>query len=232
MTNKLNQKLIIAGIGPGKPELITIEAINQAKSSDVIIIPRSHDNVQSVSEKIILQNIHGSIITYITFPMIYDEQQRNNLIFSQLLKAKPKWEHAHKIFFPVIGDSTLFSTGAYLFEAFKKIIPDIDIEFIPGVSAHSLAAACAKKFVAQSDEILTIIPGTADRNKIQKALSLSDTVAIYKPTAIRNLHELTEGFHHIIRVDFAGIPEREKIYTGLEALHNIKEYLSIILLWK
>ena len=225
-------KLIIAGIGPGNSELITIEAVNRAKNSDVIIVPRAHKNSIGLAEKIISRHVHNKNFIHIIFPMIYDANERDKIILSQLEAVKPKWENANNIFFPVIGDSMLYSTGIYLLEAFRKILPGIDAEFIPGISAHSLAASCAKRFLAVSDDVLCIIPGTADREKIRKALECSDAAAIYKPTALKDIHELAEGFNNIIRVDFAGIPEREKIFTGNDALKDIHEYISIILLWR
>ena len=82
-----------------------------------------------------------------------------------------------------------------------------------------------------SDEILSIIPGTADPEKIKSTLQNSNCAAIYKPTAIKNIKELITKYEKIIRVDFAGIPDKEKIYEGEKALENINEYLSIILLW-
>ncbi len=81
-------------------------------------------------------------------------------------------------------------------------------------------------------DIPSIIPGTADREKIINVMKYSDTVAIYKPTALKDLHELTKKFTNIIRVDFAGIPGKERVITGDEALNDIHEYLSIILLWR
>ena len=126
----------------------------------------------------------------------------------------------------------LYSTGKYLLDVWRRLVPELEASFIPGVSAHSLAAAAAKRFLAMKDEIFSVIPGTADPEKVRKALASCDTAAIYKPTALKNLPELAKDFAHIIRVDFAGIPEREKIFEGEDALHNINEYLSVILLWK
>lgn len=225
-------KLIIAGLGPGKTELASIEAVNHAQTSDVIIVPRSNKNIQGLAEKIIMHYVPDAKFIYITFPMIYDSTERDKIIFSQLDALSPQWEHARKIFFPVIGDSVLFSTGAYLLDAFRKITPDIDIEFVPGISAHSLAASCAKRFLALGDEVLAVIPGTAGREKVRRVLECCDAAAIYKPVALKDIRELAAKFSNIVRVDFAGIPEKEKIIAGSEALDDIHEYLSIILLWK
>ena len=83
------------------------------------------------------------------------------------------------------------------------------------------------------DEILSIIPGTANHGKILNVINNSDVIAIYKPSAIKNLSEIinTRNFKKIIRVDHAGFDD-EKIFTGSEALKNIHEYMSVILLWK
>lgn len=228
-------KLIIAGTGSGNNGLITIEALNFAAESDIIIAPRSRENVQGNAERIISHHLPQKKLTPLFFPMIHDSEKRDKIIFSQLQNIKPELENAKLIFFPVIGDSVLYSTGAYLLEAWKKFFPESEIEFIPGISAHSAAAACVKRFMAMSDEIFSIIPGTADTEKIIEVLKNSDAAAIYKPIALKNIHEVIKqsgGCKKIIRVDFAGIPDREKITEGEDALNNMDEYLSIILLWK
>ncbi len=225
--------LIIAGVGPGDLGLITLKAIREALYSDMILVPRSKIHEQGLAEKIIAHYLPSRKLTPILFPMTRDSNQRDEIILSQLESIRREIESSEEIFFPVIGDSVLYSTGAYLIEAMKKITA-VDVRFIPGISAHSLASSCAKRFLAMSDEILTIIPGTASPEKISAALEHSDSIAIYKPSAIRDIKRYVdpEKFRVILRVDFAGIPEREKIFDGESALEGIDEYLSVILLKK
>ena len=225
--------LIIAGVGPGDLGLITLKAIREALYSDMILVPRSKIHEQGLAEKIIAHYLPSRKLTPILFPMTRDSNQRDEIILSQLESIRSEIESSEEIFFPVIGDSVLYSTGAYLIEAMREITA-VDVRFIPGISAHSLASSCAKRFIALSDEILTIIPGTASPEKISAALEHSDSIAIYKPSAIRDIRSLVdpEKFRVILRVDFAGIPEREKIFDGESALEGIDEYLSVILLKK
>lgn len=229
MTNPTH--LIIAGVGPGDFGLITLKAIREALYSDMILVPRSKIHEQGLAEKIIAHYLPSRKLTPILFPMTRDSTRRDEIIASQLESIRSEIESSAKIFFPVIGDSVLYSTGAYLIEAMRKILP-VDVRFIPGISAHSLASSCAKRFLAMSDEILTIIPGTASPEKISAALEYSDSAAIYKPSAIRDIRKIVdpEKFRVIIRIDFAGIPEKEKIFDGESALEGIDEYLSVILL--
>ena len=222
--------LIIAGVGPGDSELITLKAIREAETSDMILVPRSRINERGLAEKVIAHHLPRKL-TPILFPMIRDSKRRDEIILSQLEAIRPEIESSEKIFFPVIGDSVLYSTGAYLIEAMKKITA-VDVGFIPGISAHSMACSCAKKFLALSDEILSVIPGTASPEKISSALKVSDSVAIYKPSAIRDIKSLLDPqkFRMILRVDFAGIEGKEKIVDGESALENVDEYLSVLLL--
>ena len=229
MTN--STLLIIAGVGPGDFGLVALNAIHEAENSDMILVPRSKIHEQGLAEKVIAHYLPSRNLTPILFPMTRDSIRRDEIISSQLESIRAEIESSEEIFFPVIGDSVLYSTGAYLIEAMNKIIP-VEVKFIPGISAHSLASSCAKKFLAMSDEILTIIPGTASPEKISAALEHSDSVAIYKPSAIHDIRKIVDPqkFRVMIRVDFAGIEGKEKIFDGESALEGIDEYLSVILL--
>jgi len=224
-------KIIVAGVGPGKADLISLSAVNAAKESDLILVPRSNDKT-GVAENLISQYVKDKEIISILFPMTHDSKRRSEIISGQLEKLKSKLKDFQKIFFPVIGDSVLYSTGAYLIEELQKFFPELEFEFIPGISAHSLACACAKKFMAMSEEIFCVIPGTAESEKILTALKSCDSAAIYKPKALKDkkiFDFIKTKFSKIIRVDFAGFPN-EKIFEGSQALENINKYLSIILL--
>ena len=227
-------KLIIAGTGPGDPDMLTISALNAARNADIIMTPRSRSGVTGLAETIITSYLPDRKYVSITFPMITDSFARNNAILSQLEATRSLWHPASTVFFPTIGDAMLYSTGKYLIDAWRIIVPNIDLEFIPGISAHSLAAATAKRFLAMSDQVFAVIPGTAGIDKIRKVLASCDSAAIYKPTAlakIPNLSSLLSSFH-VVRVDYAGIPERERVIEGEQALIDMHDYLSILLLWR
>ncbi|MBQ7560431.1 MAG: precorrin-2 C(20)-methyltransferase [Synergistaceae bacterium] len=224
-------KIFIAGVGPGHVDYITIAALNAAKDSDLIIIPRSNMNNSGMAEHVISQLMPGREIIPLYCPMIKDEAKRDKIILEQLEKFA--LNESQKIFFPVIGDSVLYSTGAYFIKSIKKLFT-CEINFIPGISAHSLASSIAKRFLAMKDEIFSVIPGTADSDKIKSALETCGSAAIYKPSAITDTKFLLEISRkwEVIRVDYAGIPEHEKILTGSDALNNLNNYMSIILLYR
>lgn len=228
--------LTVAGVGPGDPDLVTKAAIKAAESADLILAPCSHENKPSVAGEALKANLSDDkILTQFLFPMINDAKKRDKIILKQLKDLKNLWENAENILLPVIGDSALYATGAYLYDVWRENFPDIKIELklIPGISAHSLAASCAKKFLAMGDDILCVIPGTKNLKRIEQALKYCDAAAIYKPSALKSsLREVvvqTGNWSEIIRVDRAGLPD-EKIFYGADALKEPDEYLSVLLL--
>ena len=228
-------KLIIAGIGFA--DLISLRAFRAAENADIIIVPRSHADTQGYAEKFLTELVPDKKYIHIRFPMTNNPEKRTAEILSEVEAISSELEDADSIFFPVIGDAMLYSTGEYLQEAMMKIFPNMETDFIPGISAHSLAASVAKRFLAMRDDILAVIPGTAPLSKIMIALDGCDCAAIYKPSALLDIEQLAKDFRlydfgHIVRIDYAGIPEREKVIEGDDALKNITDYMSIILLWR
>ena len=228
-------KLIIAGIGFS--DLITLRALRAAESADIILVPRANLDTEGYAERFIKELVPDKKYIQIHFPMTANAKKRDAEILSELDRVSSELEETDTIFFPVIGDAMLYSTGEYLCEAMDELFPDVETEFIPGISAHSLAASIAKRYLAMREDILAVIPGTAPLSKILLALDGCECAAIYKPSALLDIEQLAqdlspENFGHIVRVDYAGIPERERVIEGKAALKNLTDYMSIILLWR
>ena len=219
-------RIIITGLGPGDCGLLSVTALKAAQDADVIIVPGAH------AERIMRHYVPDKKILRVPFPMTRDKGACSSRIRIELEALRSDWEGVSTIFFPVIGDAMLYSTGAYMLEVMRELVPDLEAVFIPGISAHSLAASCAKRFLAMGEDIFTIIPGTADEGRIRRALEHCDAAAIYKPKALHNLRELACGFSRIVRVDYAGFPELERISEGIDALDEIDDYMTVILLWR
>lgn len=217
-------KLVIAGTGPGNPELISFAAVHYAARADVIIMQKD-----SIAESVIREYITPRNVIYITFPMVYNSSERDNEIYSQLQEHRAIWDKSSIIFFPVLGDAVLYSTGQYLLGAFTKIYPSIESIFIPGISAHSVACACAHKFLAMRDEIFSVIPATAASEKISSVMNSSDVVAVYKPSANDYWKKYIPSFKNIFRVDYAGIPGKERMTYDLS---EPDKYMSIVIMQK
>ncbi|MCR5347756.1 MAG: precorrin-2 C(20)-methyltransferase [Fretibacterium sp.] len=228
-------KLIVAGVGPGAPELVSPAALRAAQRADLLLLPCSHDGRPSVAGGAIQAESLSVPTARLIFPMTRDAGARDAELKKQLEALRPQWEKAGTVVLPVIGDAALYATGAYLCDVWRELEPDLELELIPGISAHSLAAACARRFLALGEEILSIIPGTASPGRIEAALRASGVTALYKPSALgdslRDVVMRAGPWRGIVRVDRAGLPE-ERVLKGDEALRPVEEYLSVLLLWR
>lgn len=225
----------VVGVGPGDPELVTLKALRAIKEADVVLIPHSPRGKFSVAEHIVRANLPEVKTTPITFPMLTDANEREKFIINELNEIADTWRGANDIVLPVIGDSSLYATGSYLFDAWKKIVPDLKLSLVPGISAHQLAASRIGAFIAMGEDIFSVIPGIDDRRGIVDALRHADSAALYKPCILKDdlAAVVSEAgpWRRMVRIDRAGLAD-EKIYEGDAALTRAEEYLSILLLWR
>lgn len=228
-------KLIVAGVGPGDPDMVTAGALRAIDEADLVLIPHSRDGRPSVAAAALRGHLRESAAVPVVFPMVRDASVRDAALRERLEELRPRWESAETVVLPVIGDSALYATGAYLYEVWRGLVPGLELRLVPGVSAHSLAASCARRFLALGEDVLCVIPGTAEPARIETALRAADAAALYKPSALgEGLRPLVLGagpWRETVRVDRAGLPDESVLY-GDPALDPAGEYLSVLLLWR
>jgi precorrin-2/cobalt-factor-2 C20-methyltransferase len=224
-------RFIAVGVGPGDPDLITVKALKVIEKADLVLTPVPGVGRASVADAIIRAHLEIETIP-VVFPMIRDEKARDDRLREQLENLRPRWEGAESVALPVIGDSALYATAAYLYDVWKALLPSIQLELVPGVSAHSLAGARAGRFLALGATIFSVVPGTARPDAIVEALRHCDSAALYKPSALKDLRAAVESagpWSEVLRVDRGGLPD-ERVVRGDAALSAPDEYLSTLLL--
>ena len=226
-------KFTVAGVGPGDPELMTLKALRIIREADLVLAPYSPRGKYSVAEAVVRANLPELEVVPIVFPMLTDSEEREKFLRAELEKLRAKWEKAESVVLPVIGDSALYATGSYLFDAWRKLVPSMELSLVPGISAHQLAASRLGIFLAMGTGVFSVIPGIDDRESIVAALKQADSAALYKPCILkgelRAVVEEAGPWRELTRIDRAGLPD-EKVQRGDEALEPAEEYLSILLL--
>lgn len=225
--------LTVVGVGPGDPDLVTVGALKAISSADLVLGPCSKEGRPGVASEIVRAHLPELEIVPFLFPMTNDADARDSVLRDQIRGLHERTADARSVVLPVIGDSALYATGSYLYDVWRELAPEIELRLIPGVSAHSLAAARAGIWLAMAEEVLAVIPGTADAAVIANALSAADAAAIYKPSAVKDeLEAIVRSagpWNRMVRVDRAGLPD-ERVIFGDEALVGVSEYLSVLLL--
>lgn len=220
------------GVGPGDPELLTVKAINALKKIDVLIAPKTEKKSDSVALSIAQPHLKPTVeIIYRTFPMVKDFAAATEVFESHRDEILSLLRDGRNVGFATIGDPMFFSTYIYIFRLLKPC--GVPIVTIPGVPAFLAIAAQIGRPIAFGNDILTVIPATAELDAIERSLDRADSTVVMK--VYKNFAEIVDALtaRHMIDdavlVSRAGLDD-EKIITDV-ASHkgDALNYLSTIL---
>ena len=220
------------GVGPGDPELLTVKAINALKKIDVLIAPKTEKKSDSVALSIAQPHLKPGVeIIYQTFPMVKDFTEEKEVFEANKEEILHELRGGKNVGFATLGDPMFYSTYIYIFKLLETC--GVKIVTIPGVPAFLAIAAQIGRPLAYGNDILTIIPATADLAAINKALDQADATVLMK--VYKNFPEVVDALKARGMIDEAVLVSRcglddEKIITDVAA-HKDEQlnYLSTIL---
>lgn len=224
------------GVGPGDPDLMTIKAAEILRNSSHVFVPKARREGGSVAHGIARRHIGpGATIHEMVFPMTTDKAELARRWEESARAVADVLTAGSDACFLTLGDAFLYSTYIYLLRALRKLVPDLEVVTVPGITAFSAAAALAEFAVGEAKEPVTIVPTADDLDEVKQALSTGGTVVLMKVGArLQRILDLLESLGMLDRgvfVSRAGM-DGQRIVRDLRELRGEKEdsgYLSIIL---
>ena len=220
------------GVGPGDPELLTVKAIEALKKIDVLIAPKTEKKSDSVALSIAQPYLKPTVeIVYQTFPMVKDFAEETEIFESNKAEILSLLRDGKNVGFATLGDPMFYSTYIYIFRLLEPC--GVKIVTIPGVPAFLAIAAQIGRPLAYGNDILTIIPATAELAAIENFLDKADATVLMK--VYKNFPEVVDALKIHGMIDDAVLVSRcglddEKIITDVAAHKNeTLNYLSTIL---
>ena len=220
------------GVGPGDPELLTMKAIHAIEKVDVLIAPKTEKKEGSVALEIAKPYLKKDVeIVYQVFPMVKgfadstEAWEANKTEILGLLRA------GKNVAFLTLGDPMFYSTYIYVYRLLEN--EDVTIETIPGVPAFAAIGSKLGVPIVEGNEILSIIPATADLDRIQEAVKTSDNVVLMK--VYRNFSEIADLLEangmadQAVMVSRCGLPDERRIDNIGKHKNESVNYLSTIL---
>jgi len=225
------------GVGPGDPELITLKAKHTLEKVRFVFAPVAGKGKKSIAYSIAQMFIHpDAVVEKLLFPMTADKTVCEKAWEKNVMKIIAILERGNDAAFITIGDPMTYSTYGYLLKKMKSMYPDVQSITIPGVPSYLAVAASANLPLAESNEILTLIPGNTPSEKIKKLLSFSDTAiflkhhkktkTLYKILQEMNLHDET------IYVSRCGFEDQITTSNPTPDLLEKTDYLSLLVVKK
>lgn len=219
------------GVGPGDPELITMKAHRILRDSYVVAYPQP-DNGPSFARSIVEHFITAEQLEIpIVVPMDTARHPAKRVYDAAAETIAHHLDAGSDVVVLCEGDPFFYGSFMYLHE---RLAGRYRVEIVPGVSSVMAAAAGIGRPLAARNDVLTVIPGPLESERIKPQIEASDAVAIIKLgrhlPRIRALIEeagLTANAAFVERVSLSN----EKLLPLADAPLDAP-YFSMILIYK
>lgn len=217
------------GVGPGDPQLLTLKAVEVLKHVDIVAVPKSRMDRESVAWEIAKVHCPSNIeLMELEMPMTSKESVLEAAWRDGAERIAEVVHQGKNVAFLTLGDPSLYSTYIYLLNLLKKELLPEQIETIPGIMAMAAAAAKVNQPLATGDEPLLVLPGIEGLEEYSQIPNLVVMkVSRNLPEVLQNLRK--NGGQAILatRVGQAGEEVRE--LTDQEHMEKV-DYLSLVLI--
>ena len=234
-TPKTYGKLIGVSLGPGDPELITRRGWAALQSGARWIYPTKKAEEFSYALSIVERG--GLAVptdaVELVFPMTRDAQALGRAWALAATRTVELLAEGRDAVFLVEGDASTFATFGHLARVVRELVPEVEVETIPGVSSFAAAAATTGLPLAEEDETLAIIPTAYGIAVIDHLLDDFDTLILLKvKPLLDNVLDLLERRGLLAPscfIEKVGSPD-ERIVHDLATLRDTSvNYLSLLL---
>ena len=226
--NSANGTFYAVGVGPGDPELLTLQAANILKRCPVIAAP------QTKSGQMLALDIARSALDLrekevlpLSFTMSREPSLREESYRTAARQIEAFLQKGLDVAMVNLGDVSVFATAYYILERIRE--DGFQTLMAPGVTSFSAVAARLGCSLTQIDAPLHIIPASAD---LDSALRFPGTKVLMKSgSAIREtVHALERAglLDRAALVADCGLPT-EQVYRDLRKLPENLSYFATII---
>lgn len=226
-------------VGPGDPNLITLQALKRLQAAQLVFALRTEQTGATIALDIARPHLDPSKQRII--PIDVQRGRRagerealwqsvaQTIIQEMHAYQSDHTENDHVIgAFLQLGDATLYGTFDYL----RAQLPnDIVFDVLPGVTSFSATAARLGIALAGIDERVCILPATyEDDDTIREALTTYETVILLKTGFVRGrilalLKEMSL-LKNTVYVENVGLPDERIFRDATALLTDNSEYTS------
>jgi precorrin-2/cobalt-factor-2 C20-methyltransferase len=186
--------LIGVGVGPGDPELLTLQALRVLRDADLIVVPVRDDTDEiGYAEAVVRVHLDGNgpeVARIIRAPFALSD--RSGLSDRRIrawdaaarLTLEAFDEGATTVAFATIGDPNIYSTFSYLAATVREARPEVSVQTVPGITAMQALAAESGTVLCEGSEPLVLFPALGGASAIDEVLQhpalAGATVVAYK----------------------------------------------------
>lgn len=182
----------LVSLGSGDPELLTLKAIKALQVADGIFCPETRNGVSRSADILRQAGIAETVIHRFLLPMSKQRDKAESAydnICKEILGLQGDGKNVCVV---AEGDAGLYSSTHYVLERLQAM--HIDVEQIAGIPAFIAAGAHRCMHIVQREERLTIIPGNASAEEIERLVANGGRVVVMK------LSQCADEIHKLLRL--------------------------------
>lgn len=225
------------GVGPGDPELLTFKAFRTLEKVDVLCVPRSSADRESLALSVVEKTLARKYeLLELHFPMSKDPGILRDSWNEAGRAVAEQVQAGRQVAFITIGDPMLYSTYGYILRYLTENHPALETETIPGVTAFSACASYTGSPLVEGDETLAVVPAAYDLERLKQALVNFDNIVVMKvnrrfPEVLSLLKELGLA-GKAVYINRCGY-EDQYFTHDLDSLQESKlDYMSLLIVRK
>ena len=230
-------RLVGVGVGPGDPELVTLKAVRVLRTADAVFVPVAASGEVGRAEAVVAAHVDPAPVRRLVFSLDPSDAERDRSwerSASAVAGALARAPEGATAAFATIGDPSVYSTFTYLVQRVSALLPGLEVEVVPGVTAMQDLAARSGIPLVVGSERLALLPLVAGAAGLDRALGQHDTVVCYKGGA--RLPELLEAIGRAGRLGSAvygarlGLPDQQ-VCPASEMEGRRGPYLSTVIVY-
>ena len=215
-------------VGPGDPELLTLQAVRVLEKTPVIAAPLTgSERMLALDIARAAVDLSEKTILPLRFTMSRDAAARAESYRAAACAVEAELRRGRDVAMVCLGDVSLFSTAYYIFSEIRR--NGLPAVMLPGVTSVAAVAARLGQSLTEMEQPLHILPASC---ALDAALSLPGTKVLMKSGSA--IHETVAALERAGMLERAsmvadcGLPT-ERVFRDLRKLPESVSYFATIL---
>ena len=227
--------ILFISLGPGDPELITLKGWKALQAADIVFCPetegRNGERTSRAANIVRRLGVGDDHIRRFLLPMSKRREAALQAYDGVYAEARALQDEGLHVCIVAEGDAGFYSSVHYVFERLRA--DGRAVEHVAGIPAFIAAGALAGLHTASQEQRLTVLPGTATAQELERLVDDGGTVVIMK------LSQCAGEVHRCIRLhpeydyryfENVGTPQ-EKYISDRQQLETLRfPYFSLLII--
>lgn len=174
--------ILFISLGPGDPELITLKGWKALQAADIVFCPetagRDGQRTSRAADIVRRLGVGGERIRRFLLPMSKQREAALQAYDGVYAEARALQDEGRRVCIVAEGDAGFYSSVHYVFERLQA--DGRVVKHVAGIPAFIAAGALAGLHTASQEQRLTVLPGTATTQELERLVGDGGTVVVMK----------------------------------------------------